>query len=87
VKVRSQVARLLAGAVALIVGIVLFLHISIVATYGRSGEATAGVVTGALILFALILMWGLGRPENLLGRTGVCLGLGAAYLAVFMLVV
>lgn len=85
----ERVLRFLAGSVAVGVGLILTLHISIVSAYagGSSGEAVAAVILGAVIVVLLIVMWALGKPSSVLARTGVCLGLFALYLAVFMIVI
>ena len=81
----NQTARALSGGFAAAVGVLLALHVSIVAAYGAGGEAVAAILFGGAIVFILASMWVLGRPASLLVRTMICLGLSGCYLLMFMI--
>lgn len=87
-RVLVVVGRGLSAGLAILVGVVLSLHVCIVAAYGGgSGEAVAGVLLGAAIVVTLIAMWTLERPRSQFARTAACLALAATYLVVFVVIV
>ena len=73
--------RALAALLAAAVGLLLFLHMSIVAGYAPpSTKALAAILGAAAIIVTLVAMWVLGRPRSVVLRTLVCIGLFASYV-------
>lgn len=77
----QQTLRYVAGTIAIAIGLILMLHVSIVLGYGGgdSVESVARIILGIAIVVILIAMWMLKKPFSVFARTGICLGLFALY--------